>query len=143
MWSLERIVDPLTTSVIPGDPLASLLKFKIRSHSSSSTTHREVCLNAMAILRTLMRTAGVLTGLGTGALGYLGASTTIISPIPADDPIWASNNYSKYNPHRNPPTQDICVKRIPLRKIKPELLEKEGDLALELCRGVWGGLGKY
>ena len=29
-----------------------------------------------------------------------------------------------------------------MSKIKPELLEREGDLALEFCRGVWGGLGE-
>lgn len=80
-------------------------------------------------------------GLGTGALGYLGASTSIVSPIPENDPLWHSQSYAKYNSHRNPSTQDVCLKRIPLTKIKPELLEREGDLALEFCRGVWGGLG--
>ncbi|EAQ83180.1 hypothetical protein CHGG_09584 [Chaetomium globosum CBS 148.51] len=80
-------------------------------------------------------------GLGTGVLGYLGASTSIVSPIPEDDPLWRSKSYTKYNSHRNPSTQDVCIKRIPLTKIKPELLEREGDLALEFCRGVWAGLG--
>jgi hypothetical protein len=81
-------------------------------------------------------------GLGTGALGYLGVSTTIVSPLPEDDPLWRSKSYATYNPHRNPSTQDLCLKRIPLSKIKPELLQHEGDLALEFCRGVWGGLGE-
>ncbi|KAK4140452.1 uncharacterized protein C8A04DRAFT_14931 [Dichotomopilus funicola] len=80
-------------------------------------------------------------GLGSAALGYLGLATTIVSPLPADDPLWQSKSFAKYNRHRNPSTQDICVKRIPLAKIRPELLEKEGDLALEFCRGVWGGWG--
>lgn len=55
--------------------------------------------------------------------------------------MWQSQSYAKYNLHRNPSTQDICIRRIPLSKIRPELLENEGDLALEFCRGVWGGLG--
>ncbi|KAK3376781.1 hypothetical protein B0T24DRAFT_677644 [Lasiosphaeria ovina] len=85
----------------------------------------------------------VYTGVLTGAsfLGYLGATTTIISPLPRDDALFRSATFAKYNVHRNPSTQDICVKRIPLNKIRPELLENEGDLVLEFCRGVWSGLG--
>ncbi|KAK4154330.1 hypothetical protein C8A00DRAFT_42917 [Chaetomidium leptoderma] len=95
----------------------------------------------MGIVRKLTLCTGVLTGLGTGVLGYVGASTTIVSPLPEDDPLWRSKSYAAYNSHRNASTQDICVKRIPLSKIKPELLQHEGDLALEFCRGVWSGLG--
>ncbi|KAK0625164.1 hypothetical protein B0T17DRAFT_590823 [Bombardia bombarda] len=89
------------------------------------------------IKKTLL--TGALTG--AGVLGYIGATTTIISPLPKDDPIWSSRTYAKYNMHQNPATQDVCVKRIPLSKIRPELLQKEGDLAVEFSRGVWSGLG--
>ncbi|KAK4098737.1 hypothetical protein N658DRAFT_431423 [Parathielavia hyrcaniae] len=95
----------------------------------------------MGIARKLTLCTGVLTGLGSGVLGYLGATTTIASPLREDDTLWRSKSYAAYNPHGNPSTQDICIKRVPLSKIKPELLEREGDLALEFCRGVWGGLG--
>ena len=81
--------------------------------------------------------------LGTGALvGYLATTTSIICPLPRNDPIWSSNVYSKYNVQRNPSTQDVCIKRIPLDKIRPELLQNEGDLAVEFCRGVWSGWGE-
>jgi hypothetical protein len=93
----------------------------------------------MGLIRKLTLGTGVLTGLG---MGYLGAVTTIISPLPEDDPLWRSKSFAAYNSHRNPSTQDVCIKRIPLSKIKPELLQHEGDLALEFCRGVWGGLGE-
>lgn len=96
----------------------------------------------MGIIKKLAVSAGALTGFGTGALGYLMTSTTIISPLAEEDPLWRSKSYAKYNPHRNPSLQDICVKHIPLSKIKPELLQHEGDLALEFCRGVWSGLGE-
>ena len=96
----------------------------------------------MGFLRKLKVFTGIATGVGAGALGYLGASTTVISPLPHDDPLWRSSSHAKYNLHQNPSTQDICIKRIPLSKIKPELLQNEGDLALEFCRGVWGGLGE-
>ncbi|KAK3689666.1 hypothetical protein B0T22DRAFT_176571 [Podospora appendiculata] len=82
------------------------------------------------------------TGILTAAsfLGYVGATTTIIAPLPKDDAIWSSRSYLQGNIHQNPPTQDVCLKRVPLDKIRPELLRKEGDLALELCRGIWSGL---
>lgn len=83
------------------------------------------------------------TGVWTsvGAMGYLAASTTLTSPLPQDDRLWSSAVYPKYNPHLNPSAQDIVTKRIPLDKIKPELLQKEGDLTVAFCRGVWSGLG--
>ncbi|KAK1753034.1 hypothetical protein QBC47DRAFT_404395 [Echria macrotheca] len=92
----------------------------------------------MGIIKKTFYTT-VLTG--ASVLGYLGATTTLITPLPGDDPVWKSKGYAKYNIHRNAAMHDVCIKRIPLDKIKPELLNKEGDLVLEFCRGVWGGLG--
>ena len=93
----------------------------------------------MGIIRKTLYT-GILTG--AGVLGYLGATTTIIAPLPSNDPLWKSWTYATYNVHRNPSMHDTCMKRIPLDKIKPELLQKDGDLVLQFCRGVWGGLGE-
>lgn len=92
----------------------------------------------MGIIRKTIYT-GVLTGLGVA--GYLGASTTLARPLPRDDPLFSSKIYSQYNKHHNGSAQDVVVKRIPLSKIRPELLQNEGDLAVEFCRGVWSGLG--
>lgn len=74
-------------------------------------------------------------------VGYLEATTSMTRPLAQDDRIWSSDAFSKYNKHRNPSTQDIVIKRIPLSKICPELLWNEGDLAVEFCRGIWSGLG--
>lgn len=83
------------------------------------------------------------TLLGTsGTAAYLAARNPVISPLAVTDPLWTSSLYKRYNPSKNPATQDVCIKRIPLNKIRPELLQKEGDLALEFCRGVWSGWGK-
>ncbi|KAK5661792.1 hypothetical protein OQA88_9894 [Cercophora sp. LCS_1] len=92
----------------------------------------------MGIIRRTFYT-GVLTG--AGVLAYLGTTTTLTSPLSSDDPIWRSRPYAKYNVHQNASMHDVVTKRIPLDKIKPELLQKEGGLVLELCRGVWGGIG--
>ncbi|OAQ60338.1 FAD linked oxidase [Pochonia chlamydosporia 170] len=75
----------------------------------------------------------------TGLAAYLAAKNPVISPIAASDAIWSSKLFKRYNPSANPATQDVCIKRIPLDKIRPELLKNPGDLALEYCRGVWAG----
>lgn len=84
---------------------------------------------------------GVLTG--AGLLGYLGLTTSLTCPLNRDDPLWRSRVYAKHNKYANPSTQDIVTKTIPLSKIKPELLQREGDLVVEFCRGVWSGWGEY
>jgi len=60
------------------------------------------------------------------------------------DPISKSPFYKKYNPETNPSTYDLCIRRVPLTQIKPELLSsggKDGALTEKFCAGVWGGLG--
>lgn len=111
------------------------------SHRDPTTTGHPGSINyiAMGIIKKTFYT-GVLTG--AGLLGYLGTTTTLTSPLPRDDPIWRSRTYAKYNVHGNASMHDVVTKRIPLDKIKPELLQKEGGVVLELCRGVWGGLGE-
>ncbi|KAF4974203.1 hypothetical protein FZEAL_8863 [Fusarium zealandicum] len=92
----------------------------------------------MGILRKTLFT----TLLGTSsAAAYLAAKNPVVYPIPASDELWSSRIFKRHNPNRNPATQDVCIKRIPLSKIRPELLQKDGDLALEFCRGVWSGWG--
>jgi hypothetical protein len=97
---------------------------------------------AMGIFRKTLLT-GTLTAAVT--VGYLGQSTTLVRPLPPRDPIFRSKPFKRFNIHKNPLTQDVCLKRVPLDKVRPELLEpgKEADLVLEFCRGVWSGLGKW
>lgn len=96
----------------------------------------------MGLIRSTLFTGLLATSGVSGAAAYIAAKNPVISPLPPSDPIWSSSLYKKHNPSKNPATQDICVKRIPFSKIKPELLQKEGDLALEFCRGVWSGWGE-
>lgn len=79
----------------------------------------------------------------TGVMAYLAAKNPVLSPLAASDPLWGSAAFKKYNPARNPATQDVCVKRIPLGKVRPELLASPGDLVLEYCRGVWSSPGMF
>lgn len=88
----------------------------------------------MGVIRKTL-VAGTLTAAAT--LGYIGTATNLTRPLPANDSIFSSKLYKKHNVHRNPPTQDVVTRRVSLDKIRPELLEKEGALVLEFCRGVW------
>lgn len=93
----------------------------------------------MGIIKRTIAT-GILTG--TAFVGYVAGTTSVICPLPLDDPVWSSSTYKRHNVHGNPATQDVCIRRIPLSKVRPELLQNEGDLALEFCRGVWSGWGE-
>lgn len=93
----------------------------------------------MGIIRKTLF-AGTLTA--ATALGYLNASTVVVRPLPPRDPLFSSKLWKRHNAYKNPAIQDICLKHIPLDDIRPELLEREGDLVLEFCRGVWSSLGK-
>jgi len=71
-----------------------------------------------------------------------------VLPIPAGDYIFNHTLYARYNPNNAPASQDICVRQVPLGKIRPELLEKNrkgeetGKLVEAFCAGIWGGVGK-
>ncbi|TVY23433.1 hypothetical protein LHYA1_G008687, partial [Lachnellula hyalina] len=64
-------------------------------------------------------------------------------PLSPADAIFTSPAYLRNNPNKNPASQDLCVRRVPLSKIKPHLLEKEaeGKLTEAFCQGLWSGLG--
>ncbi|CAK7273862.1 hypothetical protein SEPCBS119000_005876 [Sporothrix epigloea] len=92
----------------------------------------------MGVVRSTILTG--VAGVSTIA-AYLASRNPVVTPLASDDPVWKSKVYKRQNPSRNPATQDICTKRLPISMIKPELLKKDGDLVQEFCRGVWGGLG--
>ncbi|RDW73707.1 hypothetical protein BP5796_07149 [Coleophoma crateriformis] len=93
-------------------------------------------------LITAFKTALVGAPLGAGAFAVWTRNCKFV-PVSPSDPIFQSASYLKNNPLKNPATQDMCVRRVPLKDIKPQLLEKEGKLAEAFCAGVWGGLGYW
>lgn len=83
---------------------------------------------------------------GWSALGAAGTFVALtrkntILPVPASDYIFNSSLFARYNPYNSPVTQDLCLRKVPLSQIQPELLEKEGVLTEKFCAGVWSGLG--
>ena len=95
----------------------------------------------MGILRT---TTAVV---GWGSLATVGTFVTLTRnsrfvPLATTDEIFTNVFYLRNNPERNPTTHDLCVRVVPLAKIRPELLEKDGKLVEAFCAGVWSGAGK-
>ncbi|KAF4632828.1 hypothetical protein G7Y89_g5290 [Cudoniella acicularis] len=96
----------------------------------------------MGVIRTLLNTAVIGGASGAGAFAFWTRNSKFI-PFPATDPILSTPFFATNNPNKNPCTQDLCIRRVPLSRIKPQLLEKqeEGKLVEAFCAGVWSGLG--
>lgn len=66
---------------------------------------------------------------------------------PTSDPIFATKWYKKFNAHANPTIHDEVVRRIPLFKLRPELVKdaKAGGSKLveAFSQGVWGTFGMF
>ena len=95
----------------------------------------------MGILRT------TTTVLGWGSLATVGTFVAMTRkskfvPVATTDEIFSNVFYLRNNPEKNPSLHDLCVRRVPLAQIRPDLLEKDGKLVEAFCAGVWSGLGK-
>ena len=69
-----------------------------------------------------------------------------VQDLPVTDPLFRSSNYKKFNPKGSPSLSDVCVRRIPLYLIRPDLLEDDkrggGKLVEAFCSGVYGSKGE-
>ena len=109
-------------------------------HVSALPCHQFFKPTTMRIVRTIFNTA-ILGGAGTAGGWVFWTRNSKFVPLSSSDPIFTSSYYSRDNPNHNPATQDLCVRKVPLRKIQPQLLEEEGRLTEAFCAGVWGGFG--
>ncbi|KAJ7623530.1 hypothetical protein FB45DRAFT_108156 [Roridomyces roridus] len=84
---------------------------------------------------------------GAGAVGFGGfllfTRKSHFVPFNLDnDPLYNSTLFQRLNPNENRPIlHDLCVRRVPLTQIRPELLKEEGKLAEAFCAGIWSGIG--
>jgi hypothetical protein len=96
----------------------------------------------MGLISKLVKTsvAGSIASVGV----FWGATRNdVFAPMDSSDPIFQSAFFKKFNPNRNPTTHDVCIRRIPLDKIQPSLIEEKGKLVEAFCEGVWGGMGEF
>ncbi|PYH40348.1 uncharacterized protein BP01DRAFT_361362 [Aspergillus saccharolyticus JOP 1030-1] len=92
----------------------------------------------------LFRRALKLTTIGgTASLGafFFATRNSVFVPLPLSDPIFHTPGYQSLNPHNNPTSHDLCIRRVPLSEINPSLLEKKGKLTEAFCAGVYSGWG--
>ncbi|CZT50108.1 uncharacterized protein RSE6_11039 [Rhynchosporium secalis] len=94
----------------------------------------------MGVLRSAFKITALSSVVAGGAFGAWTIRSKFV-PFNANDPILSTTAYKTNNPNRNPATQDLCVRKVPLSKIKPQLLEKDGKLVEAFCAGVWSGYG--
>lgn len=96
-------------------------------------------------------TSKILQGVAVSAVSSVGAffvwtkHCKIEQLQPNSDPLFTNQWYKKLNANANPTLHDECVRRLPLFKLRPELVEdasKGGSKLVEgLSQGVWGGHG--
>jgi hypothetical protein len=95
----------------------------------------------------LFRSFFTLTGYTiTGSAGAYALWTRKcrISDVPSDDYIFHSTLFTRHNPNNAPVTQDLCLRKVPLDRIRPELLKNDGGdgkLIQAFCAGLWSGKG--
>lgn len=90
--------------------------------------------------------ASGLAGAAAGAAAvvtYVTSTTTLVAPIPKNDPLWASEHLQNLNCLQNPVMTEICTKRVPLSRIRAELRDDESALATAFSRAVWSGWGTF
>lgn len=95
----------------------------------------------MGILRSIVALTGYGSLATVGTFVWMTRRSPVL-PLSTSDYLYNSTFYARYNPERNPSTADVCVRKVPLSKIKPEYLEKDGKLVERFCAGVWSGLGE-
>jgi len=95
----------------------------------------------MAFFRTVLTFTGYGALGSVGTLAFLGRNSKVL-PLSTSDYLYNTTFYARYNPENNPTTSDVCIRKVPLSKIRPEYLEKYGKLVERFCAGVWSGIGK-
>ncbi|KAL9110656.1 MAG: hypothetical protein Q9227_004833 [Pyrenula ochraceoflavens] len=96
---------------------------------------------------TAFLTSGTVTTLTVATLISVYTRKSYFTPMSSTtDAIFSSPHLTKLNPNRNPTTHDLCLRRVPLKDIKPSLLKESKskppeELTTAFCQGVWGGKG--
>ncbi|KAI9692821.1 MAG: hypothetical protein M1822_004815 [Bathelium mastoideum] len=93
----------------------------------------------MGILRTTTAVVGWGSLATVGTFVAMTRKSRFVS-VSTTDEIFTNVFYLRNNPEKNPSLHDLCVRRVPLDRVKPELLEKDGKLVEAFCAGVWSGL---
>ena len=83
----------------------------------------------------------------SATLGYTAwTRRSKIEALSPHDYLFGTTLFARYNPNNAPTTSDLCLRRVPLDQIQPELLEDANrggtKLVESFCAGLWSGWGK-
>ena len=82
----------------------------------------------MGILRTAVAVTG-WTSLGAAITFTMYTRKSKIYDLDSTDYLLGNTILARFNPYNNPVMKDICVRKVPIDEIRPELLEKESRLS--------------
>lgn len=95
----------------------------------------------MGVIKALFKTAvyGAATTVATFAV--LTRKSEFPPVTAAAEELFKSELYKRLNPDGNTPLYDVCVRRVRLDKIRPELRNEPEALVTAFCAGIWSGNG--
>ncbi|KAK1230164.1 hypothetical protein PQX77_006758 [Marasmius sp. AFHP31] len=95
----------------------------------------------MPLLTKIAKTAALGGATGFGTFLFLTRKNEFVPMGPSNSPLFHSRHVKSWNPNDNATTHDDCMRKVPLDQIRPELLQKEGELVRAFVAGVWSGAG--
>jgi len=104
---------------------------------------RHLCRNRLGltmVLGKILKWTAYGSGIGITSFFWTTRQSKVFQ-LPRTDYLYNTTWYARYNAENNPTLSDVCVRRVPLDQIQPDLLEKPGKLVERYCAGVWGGIG--
>ncbi|KAL2811428.1 hypothetical protein BJX63DRAFT_276479 [Aspergillus granulosus] len=89
-------------------------------------------------IKATLKVAAYGTSVSLGAF-FVATRKNVFVPLDPTDAIFQHRLFRELNPSNNPTLNDLCIRRIPISDIRPELFGKEGGLVEAFCAGVWSG----
>lgn len=92
----------------------------------------------------LLRTAVAVTGwssLGAAITFAVYTRRSKIYDMDSTDYLLGNTMLARFNPYNNPMMKDVCVRKVPIEQIRPELLQEDGKLVEAFSAGIWSGSG--
>ena len=130
--------------VVSCTSLPPIVRAETRDSTSLISDHISIAASKPLALTMVLGKILKWTAFGSGAgitSFFWATRQSKVFQLPRTDYLFNTTWYARYNAENNPVLSDVCVRRVPLDQIQPDLLEKPGKLVERYCAGVWGGIG--
>lgn len=95
----------------------------------------------MGVVKALFKTGVLGAATSAAAFAFLTRKSEFPAVSPLAEELFKNDLYKRLNPERNEPMYDVCVRRVRLDKIRPELVADTDKLVTTFCAGIYGGNG--